>query len=181
MSIEIEKKFILTKGQMEQLVKDLSELNAKFIGEDFEENILYQGGVLSEKSAVLRVRKIDKKTILTYKERILNETDIKHQLEFETEVKDADMIEKIIESLGFKDSFIYEKRRKTWKFRDVEVVLDELPFGLYMEIEGSIFGIREAELLLGAEDFETESDTYPGLTAKFGKKAGHLIEARFED
>jgi adenylate cyclase class 2 len=179
MSIEIEKKFVISKVQMERLIKSLSDLNADYIGEDLEENIIYRNSILKEKNAVLRVRKIDNKTILTYKESFIDKTEIKHQKEYETEIKDVLMIEKIIENLGLEKSLVYEKRRKTWKFRDVEIVLDELPFGFYMEIEGSVLAIKEVEILLEAEEFETEHKTYPALTAKFGNKNGQLFEARF--
>ncbi len=57
MAIEIEKKFTLSNDQREQILASLEEIGAKFIGEDFEENILYRGGILSQKGAVLRVRK----------------------------------------------------------------------------------------------------------------------------
>ena len=181
MAIEIEKKYRLNTRQYVRLSIVLEEIGAQFQGEDFEENTLYRGGVLDEKNAVLRVRKIADKTILTYKRRIQNEFDIKQQIEHETEIVDAEEIENIIENLGFVRSLVYEKRRHTWNFRQVEIVLDELPFGLFMEIEGSITAIAEAEMFLGAEDFAVEHETYPRLTAKYGKKNGELIEARFED
>ena len=75
---------------------------------------------------------------------------------------------------------VYEKYRKSWRLGDVEVVLDELPFGLYMEIEGSIEDIIEAEKLLAIEDLEPEPSGYPGLTTKFGNQVGDVWEARFE-
>ena len=83
--------------------------------------------------------------------------------------------------MGFQKNLVYEKRRKTWHFRDVELVLDELPFGLFMEIEGSITAIKEAEMLLDIEDFPAEHESYPRLTARFGKRNGDLIEARFSE
>ncbi|HEX9962347.1 MAG TPA: class IV adenylate cyclase [Pyrinomonadaceae bacterium] len=179
MAIEIEKKYRLTAAQCERISLALAEIGAEFQGVDFEENTLYRGGVLDEKNAVLRVRKIADKTILTYKRRIQNEFDVKQQIEHETEIADAGEIENIIENLGFTASLVYEKRRRTWRFRQVEIVLDELPFGLFMEIEGSITAIAEAEMFLEAEAFEVEHETYPRLTAKFGKKNGALTEARF--
>lgn len=181
MAIEIEKKYRLTEPQREQVLKALIELNAEYQGEDFEENTLYRGGVLDEKRAVLRVRKIAGKTILTYKRRIQNQFDIKQQIEHETKIADAEEIENIIENLGFVRSLVYEKRRKTWQFREVEIVLDELPFGLFMEIEGSVTAIAEAEMFLEAEDFAVEHETYPNLTGKHGKKSGEVIEARFKE
>lgn len=179
MAIEIEKKYRLTEDQFEQISVDLAELNAEFIGEDFEENTLYGGGILDEQAAVLRIRKIENKTILTYKRRIQNDSDIKQQIEFETAVENAEEIENIIGSLGFQKTLVYEKRRKTWKFRKTEIVLDTLPFGLFMEIEGEMMPITEAEMFLGAEDFAVENETYPQLTMKFGKRKGNLTEARF--
>jgi adenylate cyclase class 2 len=180
MSIEIEKKYQLTPDECTQVVFTLDESEARFIGEDLEENIIFTGGVLNEKQAVLRLRKIDSRTILTYKERIPTESDIKHQIEYETEVKDLEPVFKIFEALGFTRSLVYEKQRRTWRFGEVEIVLDKLPFGLYMEIEGPVDAIRKAEKLLDIAHLEPVHETYPQLTAKFGKMNGQTIEARFE-
>ena len=179
MAIEIEKKYRLSEAQKSFVLNSLQEVEAEFVGEDFEENSLYHGGILIETNAILRVRKTQDKTILTYKQRIHNEFNIKQQIEHETEVSNADELEKIIENLGFAKVLVYEKRRQIWHFRSVEIVLDELPFGSFMEIEGAITAIAEAEMFLDIEDFETEHQTYPALTAKFGKKIGNVIEARF--
>lgn len=179
MAIEIEKKFILPNDRREQILKNLNEFGAQFVSEDFEENILYSGNTLKEKNAVLRVRKTGGKTILTYKQRIEKNSDFKHQIEHETVVEKAGELEKILESLGFQKTLIYEKRRQTWKFREVEIMLDELPFDQYMEIEGSITAIAEAEMLLEIENLTVENETYPHLTRKFGVRKGSLIEARF--
>ncbi len=181
MAIEIEKKYRLSSEQSKQIAANLQEFGADFQGEDFETNTLYRGGILDEKQAVLRIRKTGDKTILTYKQRIQNASVIKHQIEHETIVESAKEIEKIIENLGFVKVVVYEKRRKTWGFRNVEVVLDELPFGLFMEIEGSIQEITEAEMLLDAVDFEVEPETYPRLTMKQGIQNGQIIEAKFVD
>lgn len=181
MAIEIEKKYRLSGEQREKVLQELREFEAEFKGEDFEENTIYHGGALGEKHAVLRIRKTQDRTILTYKERVPSPAGIKHQIEHETEVANAEALEKIIESLGLKKDLVYEKRRKIWHFRDVEIVLDELPFGSFMEIEGSITAIKEAEMLLDIEDFPAEHETYPHLTRKFGKLNGDLIEARFSE
>lgn len=180
MAIETEKKYRLTLEQRETVLKNLADIGAEYKGEDFEENILFHGGVLTEKKAVLRLRKIGEKTILTFKERIQDDFEIKRHTEFETEVKDFEEMVNIFESLGFYRSMVYEKRRKTWHFRQVEIVLDELSFGNFMEIEGSITAIKEAEILLEAEDFETEHETYPHLTARLGTRNENLIEARLK-
>jgi adenylate cyclase, class 2 len=179
MADEIEKKYRLTGEQKEAVLSRLTEFGAVYEGEDAEENILFLGGDLARKQAVLRLRRIGERTILAYKQRVESETAYKHHLEYETEIADFAAMAEIFERLGYRRSLIYEKRRRTWKLRGVEVVLDELPFGDYMEIEGSMTGIAEAEMLLDAEDFEVEPETYPLLTAKHGRRRGDFIEARF--
>lgn len=179
MAIEIEKKYILDKRLIVEYTARLAELGATFTGEDFEENYLHRGGVLDGKQAVLRLRKTREKTILTYKERITGEGDFKHQIEFETGITDVDATENIIQKLGYKLAVIYEKHRKSWHLGNVEVVLDELPFGYYMEIEGEIDDILVAEKLLGADKLDPEARGYPRLTLKYGKSVKGVIEARF--
>ena len=59
------------------------------------------------------------------------------------------------------------------------IVIDELPFGLFAEIEGEENAIREVEERLGLKDAEAEDATYPELARRHGEKRGELIEARF--
>lgn len=180
MAIEIEKKYRLDKKRLVELTAKLGELGAEFAYETFEENYLHRGGVLDELGAVLRIRKTKEKTVLTYKEKVASENDFKHQIEFETIVSDVDATESIIEKLGYTLSVIYEKHRKAWHLGKVEVVLDELPFGYYMEIEGEINAILKAEKQLGVRDLETESRGYPRLTLKFGtERKDGVFESRF--
>lgn len=179
MAIEIEKKYLLDKRMIVEYTARLAELGARFTGEVFEENYLHRGGVLDGKAAVLRLRKTGEKTILTYKERIAAEGDFKHQIEFETGVTDVEATENIIQKLGYKLAVVYEKHRKSWHLGKVEVVLDELPFGYYMEIEGEMDEILKAEKLLGADKLEPEARGYPRLTIKYGRSVKGVIEARF--
>ena len=180
MANEIEKKYRLDAVRKAAILESLTEIGAEFQGEDFEENILFSNADLLEKQAVLRLRRIGGKTIVTFKQKVPGAAGAKHHLEFETEVADFDEIASIIEHLGLQRALVYEKRRRTWKFRNVEIVLDVLPFGEFMEIEGALTAIAEAEILLGAEDFEVEPQTYPNLTQRYGKRSGEVTEARFE-
>lgn len=179
MAIETEKKYRLSENQFDGIADELNNIGAKYVGEDFEENSIFGGGILGEQNAILRIRKTQNKTILTYKKRIRNEFAVKRQIEHETEVSDFEAIEKIVESLGLIKNLVYEKRRRTWKLKNTEIVLDELPFGFFMEIEGPVSAIAETEMLIGAQNFETEHETYPHLTAQFGKRNGNAFEARF--
>ena len=180
MAIEIEKKYILDKKTLVEMTARLGELGAEFSYETFEENYLHRGGLLDGRNAVLRLRKTDERTILTYKEKVDIESDFKQKIEFETDVSDVDATESIIGKLGYKLSVVYEKHRKAWQFNNVEVVLDELPFGYFMEIEGSMEDITTVEKMLGADKLVLELRSYPRLTLKYGKAINGVTESRFE-
>lgn len=180
MAFEIEKKYKIDKKMLVELTAKLGEVGAVFAYETFEENYLHRGGVLDERGAVLRLRKTPEKTVLTYKEKVGSQAAFKHQIEHETIVHDVEATEAIIERLGYVLSVVYEKHRKAWHLGNTEVVLDELPFGYYMEIEGAIDDIIEAEKLLGADRFEPEVRGYPRLTVKYGKQINGVMESRFE-
>lgn len=179
MPIEIEKKYRLSGEQAVGLIERIVAEGGEFLYERHEENLLYRGGVLDERNAVLRVRKTDAPAFLTYKENAGFEGGVKKRVEIETEIGDARACEEIIQKVGFRLSLVYEKRRKAWRLAGCEVVLDELPFGCFMEIEGSTEDILAAEKLLRVEDVAIESSTYPGLTMKHGKDVGGVMEARF--
>ncbi|HLA95910.1 MAG TPA: class IV adenylate cyclase [Pyrinomonadaceae bacterium] len=180
MAIETEKKYRLSPKRLEEIVQKLTDVGASFTKEVFEVNFQHRGGQMDERGATLRLRKMGDFTILTYKEKIKNETGAKQKIEFETAVADVDAMENIIEHLGYRLTAVYEKRRKYWQLGDVEVVLDELPFGLFMELEGTIEAIEKAEKMLGLKEIEREPRGYPRLTIKYGKMNGDVAEARFE-
>jgi adenylate cyclase class 2 len=180
-SIEIEKKYRLTKKQRDAVLLRLPKLGAQRKGQEFEVNTLYAGNDLDLGRAVLRLRRVGKRGILTYKERFPTRSDIKHQREDETRVADPDAMELILEALGFTPALIYEKRRETWTLAKTEIVIDELPFGLFMEIEGSEQDIRDLESKLAIKRLRTEPPTYPQLTLQHGTQLDGIIEARFTE
>lgn len=180
MSIETERKYRLSENRLEEIISMLNKLGAQFEKEVFEVNYQHRGGEMDERGATLRLRKIGDFTVLTYKEKVKSDEGTKQKIEYETIVSDVEAMEQIIERLGYRLTAVYEKRRKYWKLNDVEVVLDELPFGLFMEIEGTIEGIDKAEKKLGLKDAEREPRGYPRLTVKYGKTNGEVAEAKFE-
>jgi adenylate cyclase, class 2 len=181
MPIEIEKKFRLTKTQREQMLKRLPEIGARLRAEEFEENTLYGGVGLEMSRSVLRLRRVGKGAILTYKERLPKASSIKHQREDETRVDDPEAMDAILDALGFTPALVYEKRRQRWRLGKAEIVIDDLPFGLFMEIEASESDIKAIESKLGIKGLKAEHSTYPQLTLKHGKRYGSVIEARFID
>ncbi len=181
MSVEIEKKYRLTAKQREAVLQRLPELGAKRIGEEFEQNTLFAGDTLEPGRAVLRLRRTEQSAILTYKERYPSRSDIKHQREDETRVEDPEAMELILDALGFTPALVYEKRRETWTLDQTEIVVDELSFGLFMEIEGTEQGIQDVEKKLAIKGLKAELMTYPQLAKKHGVESDGLIEARLKD
>jgi adenylate cyclase class 2 len=180
MGIEIEKKYRLTREQSEAVRRRLQEVGAvEHGGEEFEENTIYGGPGLDPQSRVLRLRRVGGRAVFTYKERGASASAIKRNREEETEVADAEALAAILDALGYRPALVYEKRRSTWRMEGVEVVLDALPFGLFMEIEGEEDAIDDAERLLGLEGAEAEHAPYPELTAREGSNTDGFIEARF--
>jgi adenylate cyclase class 2 len=180
MGIEIEKKYKLTKKQRESILKRLPEIGAKQRHTEFEENTLYRGDGLEMGRSILRLRRVGDTAYLTYKERFPTTGSIKRQREDETRIADAEAMHAILDGLGFSPAVVYEKRRDTWRLGKAEILLDELPFGLYMEIEADEDDIKAVERKLGIKGLKAELATYPQLTVKHGTKYGELIEARFE-
>jgi adenylate cyclase, class 2 len=179
MPVEIEKKYRLTKKQREAIGRRLRRLGASPGDVEFEENTLYRGGRLDLGECALRLRRVNGRALLTFKQRFPSKSPIKHQREDETEVSDANAVAAILRSLEFRPALVYEKRRVRWHIGKAEIALDELPFGLFMEIEGSEKEIARVEKLLEAESLQAVMETYPALTAQLGIKRGGVIEARF--
>jgi len=182
MPIEIEKKYRLTRAQREQVLQRLPAIGARLRAEEFEENTLYSGENLEVSRSVLRLRRVGKGAILTYKERLpMKRSAAKHQREDETRVDDPEAMDAILDALGYTPALVYEKRRQLWRLSKAEIVIDELPFGLFMEIEASEADIKMIERKLAVKDLKVENATYPQLTLKHGKHYESIIEARFND
>src|SRR5205823_909161 len=111
--------------------------------------------------------------------RLPGKSPIKRQQEEEVVVGNPGAMAAILDSLGFEPGLVYEKRRTRWQVDNAKVVIDELPFGLFMEIEASTRQIKRVEKLLRAESLPAVIETYPTLTARFGKERKGVIEARF--
>jgi len=179
MPIEIEKKYRLTKRRRVGVERSLREVGASSKPVEFEENTLYRGGRIELGSCALRLRRVGARAILTFKQRLPSKSSIKHQQEDETEVANAAATHAILTALGFRPRLVYEKRRTRWQLGRAEIVIDELPFGLFMEIEAAEKEIARVEAKLGIEDLPAVMETYPALTARLGKERKGIVEARF--
>lgn len=113
----------------------------------YERNVRYddEEGSLFRRGQLLRLRQ-DDEARLTFKSLAImdRQSEAKVREELETTVGDFDIAAALLGRLGFKPQQVYEKYRETFKLGEVEVVLDELPFGRFVELEGSEEDIREA-------------------------------------
>ncbi|MBE0688154.1 MAG: class IV adenylate cyclase [Anaerolineaceae bacterium] len=134
--VEIEVKFyVLSLKEIEQKILDLG---GTLVQERcFESNLRFDtaDGRLRNQRHVLRLRK-DKENILTFKGAAEVGKSVSIRQEIEVLVDDFDTARKLLEGLGFEVVMSYEKFRTTYSLLDTLVVLDELPYGNFIEIEG---------------------------------------------
>jgi len=67
---------------------------------------------------------------------------------------------------------VYEKYRTTYQWREVEIVLDELPFGNFCEIEGPLPAIHAALAALDLEGCPRIPTSYLGMFAVLKQRLG---------
>jgi adenylate cyclase class 2 len=119
----------------------------------YEENLLFDTPdvQLRRQGRVLRLRR-DRRNRLTYKEpQTHHDADFKIMQEYEVEVSDFGQAHAILTKLGFAVALRFEKYRETFTYQGAEIVLDEVPFGVFMEIEGSQDAIRAIVTALGLD------------------------------
>ena len=95
---------------------------------DTPDHSLRQGGRL------LRLRQDDRARV-TYKENARLEDGVIARTELEFTTDDFQVTRKLFEALGYLVVVSYEKYRREYRLGDVLVMLDELPFGDFIEIE----------------------------------------------
>ena len=147
--LEIEVKFLL--DDMPALQDRIIQLGGISDGPVFETNIRFENAShgLRKNRSILRLRK-DRKTTLTFKSDA-NEPDnqFKINTEYEVVVADFAMMKQILEALGFHQEQIYEKKRDTVRLLHTTLCMDTMPFGTFLEIEGSKENIRDMVQHLG--------------------------------
>lgn len=135
--LEVEVKFFLPHRP--SLREDILDLGARSHGRFFEKNIRFEdpNKTLKSKKCLLRLRH-DHKTTLTFKSKPNQDSQqVKVFKEFEVEVSDFVTMKVILESLGFHCEQVYEKWRETLILANTLFCLDTMPYGQFLEIEGS--------------------------------------------
>lgn len=155
---EIEVKFYV--NDLKRLEALLLELGAVLIQPRVHEsNIRFDlpDGSLRAGSRVLRLRRADD-VRLTYKGQGKSINGVLARDEIEFTAGDFETARQFLEALGYVQIAVYEKFRATYQLDETQVMLDELPFGDFVEIEGpGVDSIRLTATCLGL-DFDAAVD-----------------------
>lgn len=112
---------------------------------------------LTEQNVVLRLRRTEEQNgeltrTLTLKTGPRDTgSPVRSLREIEVNVTNVEATLAILEELGYVPYWHYEKRREVFTWRRTEVMLDEMPYGWFVEIEGDEADIRTLAAKLGLE------------------------------
>lgn len=155
MTVEIELKFYIPKASLDLLRKKIVSLCSDSEGKVFETNLLFDNSSKSirARKAILRLR-CDTRSILCYKEplnlgKVSKDFKVKEEIEFE--VDDFESARNFLGKLGFFEFMKYEKRRENFRLRNLKISIDEMPIGMFLEIEGNEEDIRCTAQQLGLD------------------------------
>ena len=163
---------------LEAVRRSLSDAGATLLKPRvYERNLRYDSadGSLTARGEVLRLRQ-DETAKLTFKSDYSVEDGIVSRFEAEVTVSDLETMALILQRLGFVEALIYEKYRATYALDGAEIVLDELPYGNFTEIEADAATIERLVETLGLSGARRMSGSYVDIFARLKALLG--IEAR---
>lgn len=161
---EIEAKFSVQ--DLAPIQTKLTEMGAVcLVARQMEFNLRYDApdGHLSATGQVLRLRRYDD-IRMTYKGPGIRNEGVLERVEIETTLGSFEAARQIIESLGYVPIFTYEKYRAIWQLSEHQIMLDEMPFGKFIEIES--FSAQEVRALakdLGLNPYASIPASYQSL------------------
>lgn len=123
-------------------------------------------------SRLLRLRSAGDRWTVTYKGPPAAGDQHKSREEIETEVSDGAAFVQILERLGYRPSFAYEKFRTIFKSPGAEGIatLDETPIGDFMELEGPGYWIDRTAQQLGFGPADYITSSYAALYEEHRRK-----------
>jgi adenylate cyclase class 2 len=127
--------------------------------------------MLRRQQSALRVRMESGRSLLTFKGPVQPST-MKLRKELETAVGDGQLMIRLLEEIGFRVWFRYQKYREEYVLADVVIAIDETPVGTYVEIEGGERGIETATGALGRGPSDYLLDSYRGLFVRHCEARG---------
>jgi adenylate cyclase class 2 len=147
--LEIEVKFY--PPEIKPIRDRMLALGATRCGRVFEANIRFEDvpKSLKKRGILLRLRR-DDRSRLTFKSSPPHpDAQFKVRRELEVEVDDFDVCHSILEGLGFRPEQSYEKWRETFVLNNTNLLIDTMPYGVFLEIEGQKSHIRNIADRLG--------------------------------
>lgn len=180
MPLEIEVKYL--DADHDALRLRLRELGAQCLGRWFEANMVYDDAKRSLKAqgTLLRLRQKGERFVLTLKRASAQTSQTaKIYEEHETGIADTAGLRGILEGLGYLPALRYEKIREKWTLHGCEVCLDTLPFGLFVEIEGSEADILACAQTLALPQDKASTATYHELNRRHRAAAGLAPDESF--
>lgn len=151
----------------------------------FERNVLFDTPTLSlrRSAQLLRLRSKGRRWWLTFKAQPATVSRYKIRDEIEIETAQGPELGAILERLGFRPSFEYQKYRTEYRRSGSRglILVDETPVGNYLELEGLPRWIDRtaAELGYGTGDYVLESYgmLYLAWCRGRGIEPGHMVFA----
>jgi adenylate cyclase class 2 len=126
---------------------------------------------LRHRQSVLRVRMECGRSLITFKGPV-QPASMKLREEYETVIGDGILMLGLLEELGFRVWFRYEKYREEFALDDVIIAVDETPVGTFVEIEGGQSGIAATAEALGRSPDDYLLDSYRGLFVRHCEQRG---------
>lgn len=172
----IETEIKLKVDDLELLMENLKN-KAEFLGEAFQKTIRFDtpDRDLERKGIFLRVRS-GFENVITLKKKIETASGVFAREEIEVDIKDIDKMAKILSDLGFNRQWIMEKYRSEWKYNNLILSVDKLPFGDYLEIEGKEDEIEQAAKEFGFNFKNKIISSYWDIFAEYKKQHGIVEE-----
>lgn len=134
-------------------------------------------GDLGQRESMLRLRR-DAANLITYKGPSTTLGGVLARQEIEFEVNNFAAAQKLIEALGFRSKFVYEKYRTTYALDGLKVTLDEMPYGNFVEIEGK----QAAPIQAAAKKLELDwSQRLPETYIGIFRRLKELFSLQFND
>ena len=159
--------------------ESLEQLGAKLTKPRiFERNVRYEdeSGTFARQGIVLRLRQ-DDDARLTYKSGKQVDNGITKRFEAEVIISDFDTMATILRLLKFEPYMIYEKYRTTYTLDNAEIVLDEMPYGNFTEIEADENTIKRLIAQLGLIDSRRITASYTQIF----DHVNHYLKLDFDD
>lgn len=150
----------------------------------FEDNYLldFPDGRMRSEMRLVRVRLTDAGCFLTFKERPLPSEVFKSREELETAVANGVTALRILECMGLRVWFRYQKYRQEFTVPStqrpaerVHIAVDRTPIGDFAELEGSEEGIRDVAGMLGFREAQFLKESYYSLYVRHCRERGDPV------